>query len=266
MQRHRSWCFTVNNYSSEDEHQLQTQECRAKFLVYGREKAPGTGTPHLQGYIQMKNSQTLLYMKEHVHATAHWEPAKGKPIDNWNYCTKDQDYFHFGEVPKQGKRSDIQTAKQIISEGGSLLQVAEETNSYQALKHAELYLKLKEKARNQQVTVYWFYGPTGVGKTKEASQMCPNAYWHPGGKWWEGYDGEKEVIIDDFRQEDWSITTLLKMWQPYPFRVETKGGSRQCQATTFIVTCPMHPMDLRYPGEDLEQVLRRIKEIRQFHR
>lgn len=263
MSRHRSWTITVNNHSEQDEQQLQAQQVRALFIVYGREKGE-SGTPHLQGYIQMKQSQTLAYMKKHVHATAHFEVARGTPVQNYEYCTKDGDFWTFGEVPKQGKRTDIETVKQIISDGGSMKDVLQEATSYQAAKFGELLLKYKEPPRLQQVKVYWFYGPTGSGKTKEAFNLCPEAYWQNSTKWWDGYDGEKEVIMDDWRQEGWTIESLLRMWQPYPCRIETKGSTRQLQATTFIITTPNHPQELHFPGEDLQQLLRRITYIREF--
>lgn len=264
MKRHRSWTITVNNYSQQDEQQLQMQQQRAHFIVYGREQGE-QGTPHLQGYIQMKQSQTLDYMKKHVHATAHFEVARGTPRQNYDYCTKDGDFWTYGEVPKQGKRTDIDKVKDIISHGGNMKDVVQVSTSYQAAKFAELFLKYTETQRFETITVYWFHGPTGSGKTKEAAAMCPEAYWHSNGKWFDGYDGEKEVIMDDWRQEGWNIKELLRMWQPYPYRVETKGSTRQLQATTFIITCPMSPDELCWPGEDIQQLKRRINYIRKFY-
>lgn len=263
MSRHRSWTITVNNYTEQDEQQLQRQECRSLFIVYGREKGE-SGTPHLQGYIQMKQSQTLEYMKKHVHATAHFEVARGTPLQNYNYCTKDGDFWTYGEVPKQGKRTDIDNVKQVIKDGGNMKRVLEVATSYQSAKFAELYLKYNEPKRDKAITVYWFYGATGTGKTREAAQLCPEAYWHNNTKWFDGYDGETEVIMDDFRQEGWTIRSLLEMWQPYPYRVDTKGSTRQLQATTFIVTTPRPPNELYFPGEDIQQLIRRINYIRQF--
>jgi len=264
MSRHRSWTITVNNYTEQDELQLQRQECRALFIVYGREIGE-SGTPHLQGYIQLKNSQTLAYMKKHVHPTAHLEVARGTPLQNYTYCTKDGDFFTYGEVPKQGKRTDIDTVKSLLSEGGTMKDIVEVATSYQSIKFAEMYLKYAEPARKSiSITVYWFWGPTGSGKSTEAISMCPEAYWKDNTKWWDGYDGQKEVIMDDWRQDGWKINDLLSMWQGLPYRIETKGSSRQLQATTFIVTTPRPPSDLFFPGEDIQQLIRRINYIREF--
>lgn len=42
-------CFTLNNYSEEDERRIQEGTEFYRYAVYGRELAPTTGTRHLQG-------------------------------------------------------------------------------------------------------------------------------------------------------------------------------------------------------------------------
>lgn len=50
--RSYAWCFTLNNYTDEEIRRLESLECER--LVVGKEVAPTTGTPHLQGYIRFK--------------------------------------------------------------------------------------------------------------------------------------------------------------------------------------------------------------------
>ena len=78
--------------------------------------------------------------------------------------------------------------------------------------------------------VDWYYGATGTGKTKAAWMKLPGAYFHAADnmKWWDGYDMQKTVIIDDFRQEKCSVAYFLKCFDRYPMRVEFKGGSPSC--------------------------------------
>jgi len=47
--------FTINNYNNEHIDMLRDLFVNntAKYIIYGKEIAPGTGTPHLQGYLSL---------------------------------------------------------------------------------------------------------------------------------------------------------------------------------------------------------------------
>lgn len=45
----KRFVFTLNNYGPEDEERIQGHIADFRFAIYGREIAPSTGTPHLQG-------------------------------------------------------------------------------------------------------------------------------------------------------------------------------------------------------------------------
>ena len=139
-----------------------------------------------------------------------------------------------------------------------------EVNSYQAMRTAELLKKYVEIQRNFKTFVYWFYGPTGSGKSRCAEEMFPNAYWAMStGKWWEGYDGQEVVIINDYRKDFCKFHELLNLLDRYPYRVECKGGSRQFTSKTIVITTPLSPEETweNRTSEDLGQLLRRIDNI-----
>lgn len=48
--RGRSWFITHNNYTDEDIRRYDSLKCERIFI--GKEVAPTTGTPHLQGFIR----------------------------------------------------------------------------------------------------------------------------------------------------------------------------------------------------------------------
>lgn len=44
----------------------------------------------------------------------------------------------------------------------------------------------------------WHWGPTGTGKSMHVRSTYPDAYIKGNNIWWDGYAGEKEVIIEEF--------------------------------------------------------------------
>lgn len=101
---------------------------------------------------------------------------------------------------------------------------------------------------SQDVNVLVLWGPSGTGKSKLAytlaEQMHPNNYYvKPAfNTWWDGYNGEKCVILDDFCGQ-WPITYTLLVLDRYPLKVEFKGGSTELLANNFIITSNYHPQD-----------------------
>lgn len=103
-------------------------------------------------------------------------------------------------------------------------------------------------------------GKPGSGKTKQAREENPGAYWKLQNKWWDGYKGQKAVIIDDLGTEHGKyLITHLKLWadpwQNHPG--EIKGGQVPLTYDTLIVTSN-YEMDQFCSGVDLEALQRRF--------
>lgn len=88
--------------------------------------------------------------------------------------------------------------------------------------------------------VYW--GPTGTGKSKRAwEESGLGAYGKdPRSKFWCGYQGQENVVIDEFRGGI-DAAHLLRWLDRYPVRVEIKGSSRPLCAKTFWITSNLQP-------------------------
>ena len=60
-------------------------------------------------------------------------------------------------------------------------------------------------------------------------------------KWWPAYDGQADVILDDFRGHHCSFTELLRILDRYPLQVPYKGGFTPFLARRIIITSAHHP-------------------------
>lgn len=121
MSRSRNWLFTINNPEPCDYLDLEDLKAHANFYTYQPEKGEN-GTPHLQGYVELKNAKTLLTLKK-ILKRAHLEVRRGSQKSNLDYCsksdTKTGEPVTFGEPSKQGERTDIQTYIEMVENGHS---------------------------------------------------------------------------------------------------------------------------------------------------
>lgn len=115
MSQGKRWCFTLNNYTSDHEDSLRALEC--KYLVYGKETAPTTGTKHLQGFVIFNKNMRLPAVSKVLQA--HWALAKGTSKQASDYCKKeDSDFFEKGSFPgNAGRRSDLQDLMEAVRAG-----------------------------------------------------------------------------------------------------------------------------------------------------
>lgn len=258
--RLRRVCFTVNNPTDKDLEDLNNSEAWA-YLIWTIEHADGKGTPHVQGYGELKAQQRFSWLQKWC-PRAHFEGARGSAAQNLAYCTKEGSLdFEHGTPRRQGERNDLDAVRASALEGGMREVVT--WGNLQQIRVAEKYLSYHEEQRSWKPTVHWIWGPTGVGKSAKAEAMAgSDAYWMDDRKWWEGYDGHEVVILDEFRGTWWTLTYMLRLLDRYPFRVEFKGGSRQFLARTVIITS-CYPPELAYRncGEAIGQLIRRIDSV-----
>lgn len=112
----------------------------------------------------------------------------------------------------------------------------------------------------REVVVYW--GVTGSGKSHRAWQEAGlDAYPKtPTTKFWDGYQGQKHVVIDEFRGAV-DISHVLRWFDKYPVIAEVKCSSVVIKAEKIWITSNLHPKDW-YPNLDEETkqaLLRRLK-------
>ena len=82
--RSKSWCFTTNNYSNDEPGTtLERLRAVALLVVIGKEIAPGTGTPHLQGYVQFTERKRFEQVKNYFQLEATLSQLKGILNKTW---------------------------------------------------------------------------------------------------------------------------------------------------------------------------------------
>ncbi len=168
MSRSRAWCFTLNNYTDAIVESTKAIEC--EYIIFGKEVAPTTGTPHLQGYVYFANPRMMSGVKKLLPG-AHLETAKGNEEQNFKYCSKDgnengDSLYEKGIRPSQGKRTDIDTVKEMVVAKAPMIDIIMAAKSFQAVRFAQVARLELMKDRTEAPTVLWRWGLTGVGKTR----------------------------------------------------------------------------------------------------
>jgi hypothetical protein len=116
----------------------------------------------------------------------------------------------------------------------------------------------QSKMRTVRCKVY--YGPTGTGKSKratyEALQLMGGEQPYrkePKTIWWDGYWGQKVIILDDVDPDDIQPhNRMLRILDRYPLLLQTKGGHVWANWEHVFITSNHHPM-LWYPRKVYDQ-------------
>ena len=178
----------------------------------------------------------------------------------------------------QGKRTDLDAVAALVKTGASKRAVAEAfpKEFIQFGRGIEHLQHVLHGRRDQPPRVFWFWGPTGTGKTRTAysESQAPDddgvvsePYFKMAtNKWWDNYQGERDVIIDDYRRDFCTFAELLRLLDRYPLTVEVKGGTVSFTSLRIYITTPKNVEDTwkERTLEDMAQLRRRITEVRYF--
>lgn len=248
---------------------LLSQLFSKHLIVYGLigiERGGTTNNLHMQGFIQgtqktgdvwwSKKCADFVLIRGHVETRKGTveqaisyikEPEQhGKPPSKWIEVGKPEP--RTGGIPFRVLVDQIKTKKLSFNE-------LKESLTADYLLHERKFntlQKLVEVPRVLEKKVYWLYGKTGTGKTETAYKMGTRELEHPYfwiyGETLQAYNGERTLVLDDFRGE-LPYSFLLRLLDKYPMRISIKfGEARLLMADTIFITSDRHYTQL-WPNE-----------------
>ena len=193
----------------------------------------------------------------------------GSLVQNDVYCSKAATLVEFGDKPSQGARSDLVALKEEIKNGLSVDDIVlDRPHLYhqygRALTRIETIV-LRSKFRSWMTKGYWYWGPTGTGKSHASFQdYDPKTTYVKclEDEWWCGYVGQETVLLNDFRGEI-KYGQMLNLCDKWPHMVKVRNKEPvPFLAKKIIVTSSLHPVKLYAKlnfDDSIEQLLRRFE-------
>ncbi len=240
------------------------------FVIFQEELCPTSQKEHIQFYGELNKLTRLNAIKKFFNdKTIHIEKRLGSQTQAIDYCSKSEtrksDPITVGLKKQQGQRNDIKGIIADVKEGKKLVNIIEdlENPNYQQIKCAMTLKSIFSHPRTTKPQIWWIYGPTGTGKTRYVFDNHSDIYVKDMTKWWDGYDQQETILVDDYRRDFCKFHELLTLTDRYACRREFKGGSVQINSPNIIFTSPNSPLEMweHRCEEDITQLTRRIDKI-----
>jgi hypothetical protein len=273
----RWWVVTQWDTSkTAEDYQACIDDGWAKFIAWGNETTK-SGKPHHQMFLYFTDSRdrnkseaTAKYMVKKMKLSKHPHCAamNGTVHDNEVYCSKESELQKVGEMPAQGKRTDIESLKERIVAGelveDMMMENAMTFHMYGRTLQAIEDKVNRSKRRTNMTEAFWLWGATGSGKSHLAHNIdipFNQIYARDSdGAWWDDYCGQELVVMDDYRA-NLPFNIMLKIADKWPFSVARRNRKPYpFTSTAVIITSHRRPEDT-YPGceEDFQQFYRRYR-------
>ena len=276
----RNWLFTVNDIPEGYGHILERIAKRKNvvYIVVGRETAPTTGHVHLQGFIKFANVRKFNGVKKMLRElnNPRLDMGDGKAYSMMQYCKKDGDFLEYGELPLSQSEGGRKGGERLRDAHRECCELAE-AGDFRRMKqlHPSLYTRFyrtwlamhkdfgARPADLKEVTGVWIYGPSGAGKSHYARENYPGFYDKPCNKWFDNYQGESFILIDDFDKKHDVLAHHLKRWADrYAFSAEIKGSQINLRPKRIVVTSQYRITEIWSDAETVDALNRRFIKIK----
>lgn len=246
----KRWVFTINNPSGAGPLFTELPE-KVEYVVWQREKGKEAGTEHYQGFLRAAVNFRRSRVEQILGGHAWCDVAHGTDEQCRAYCIKEatriQGPWELGEmkVSQQGKRTDLPEYVAWAEKVKAGLPLSRVPAQHLAAHPAgfKLCQSLQKSGGIRNVRVICIQGESGIGKTHWIFKHFPNCirvHYGNSGPWFEGYDDELEILIDEYKAQ-FKLQVLLQVLDKYPFRVEQKGTTTWAKWTTVFITCNSGP-------------------------
>jgi len=209
----RDYCFTQFDM---DWKPINFFNEKIKYLIAGQEICPETKRPHFQCYVAFPRTYAIPGAQKLLGiGKSHMEPKRGTRLEASNYCKKENNWQEWGVL-------DVLTTKEVLN-----LPVEKIKQDYPLMycRYHRGIEKLQAKGPKwRDIEVTWLWGAPGVGKTRKVMEMDDVYKIDDPYEWWDGYEGETILLIDDFDRGTITRKKLIHILDGYHLRLPTKGG------------------------------------------
>lgn len=272
MPEHEKFVFTCWDIDFKDN--LLAIPCR--WINFQEEECPSTGKHHYQGYMEFKTKLSYKFIHKNYLTTKkrcflEAKSPKSTREQARDYCNKENTKigktFTKGIwVNGQGSRTDLLEVQKDIDNGMNKYDLSRKhfktwVKFHKAFDKYSNLLPNAEKPRDFKTEVIVIVGTPGVGKSRSVWDECGNVHtMNKENNFWSSYNGEENVLWDDFDGSWIKRTTFLQLTDRYPTKIRQIGGWANWRPKKIYITSNDRPEDWYHKHK--EAVLRRITTIK----
>lgn len=302
-QKLRCWCITdFDTKNLKVWPKLDLDDLKIRYFVYQLEFSPSKKL-HIQAYIEFYDQIRRSTVKKRLRSTSlHAEPRNGTRYQARDYCRKDDSPWFQKYYPqwmdhglrlqgtttvelgvwrsKQGQRTDLDQIVDKIKSGAKEEEIFEACPSQYikystGVRRARNLIKKKNINEHHKIKIHVLWGETGLGKTRAVLEkegpenVYIPTYSDSAGKFWfDGYDGEKVLLINEFYGQA-RTAIMQQLLDNYRMRIEVKCDTTISAWDKIYITSNSHPRNWYNDWENIppkveNSFIRRINTIDEF--
>lgn len=260
-----NWVFTLflDKKNSNYNEKLELLKQNVKWCVYQVEKTPSTGKHHLQGVFGLKKQERYSAVLQYFKSPLYIDVARNTYL-SIKYCLKSETRvsgpYYLGNPLHIPRIKNILYDMQLLEKFKVSAKILEYTNLIKngKITYEKLYLldsqflrqhdryfskiicNLNVRYVDRKCCFSYIYGGSGLGKSllskHFAYQLEEHVFFYTNESgWWDGYKGEKVVVIDEFVGVTMSAQVLNRIVDGSTINLNIKNGTVQNNIDNIII-------------------------------